>query len=96
MFLKLNLSKFYLIYFSKAFRLIESLHSIEIPSNLSLTPSSTIHSLGFIFDFSLSLIPQIKSVTKSSFSIFAVSSNRNISQTIQPQTTSFFAYFVPL
>ena len=68
MFLKLNPSKFDLIYFSKSFRLIESLPSIDILSNLSLAPSSTIHSLGFTFDSSLSLIPHIKSVAKSSFS----------------------------
>ena len=67
MFLKLNPSKFDLIYFSKSSRLIKSLPSINISSNLSLAPSSTTHSLGFTFDSSLSLIPQIKSVAKSSF-----------------------------
>ena len=67
MFLKLNPSKFDLIYFSKSFRLIESLPSIDISSNRSLTPFSTIHSLGFTFDSSLSLIPQIKSVAKPFF-----------------------------
>ena len=67
MFLKLNPSKFDLIYFSKSSRLIETLPSINISSNLSLAPSSTIHSLGVTFDSSLSLITQIKSVAKSSF-----------------------------
>ena len=74
-FLKLNLSKSDLTYFSKLFRLIESLSSINISSNLSLAPSFTIHSLSFTFDSSVSLIPQIKSVAKSSFFIFAESSN---------------------
>ena len=67
MFLKLNPSKFDLIYFSKFSRLIESLPSIDISSYLSLTPSSTIHSLGFTFDSSLSFIPQIKSLAESIF-----------------------------
>ena len=66
MFLKLNPSTFDLIYFNKSFRLIES-SSINISSNLSIATSSTIHSLGFTFDFSLSLIPQIKFVAGSSF-----------------------------
>ena len=67
MFLKFNLSKFDLIYLDKSSPFIESLPSINISSNPPLTPSSTIHSLGFIFDFSLPLIPQIKSVAKSYF-----------------------------
>ena len=67
MFLQLNPSKFDLVYFSNFFLLIESLASINVSSNLSLTPSSTIHSLSFTMDSSLSLIPQIKSVAKSSF-----------------------------
>ena len=75
MFLTLNPSKFDPIYFNKFSRLIESLLSINISSNLSLAPSSTIHSLGFTFDFLLFIIPQIKSVAKSSFFIFAISSN---------------------
>ena len=67
MFLKLNPSQFGLIYFSKSSRLIESLPSINITSNLSLASFSPIHSLGFIFGSSLSLIPQIKAVAKPSF-----------------------------
>ena len=67
LFFKLNSSKFDLIYFSKSSRLIESFPTIIISSSLSLAPSSTIHSLGFTFDSSLSLIQQIKSVAKSSF-----------------------------
>ena len=66
-FLKLNPSKFDLVYFSKFFQLIEYLPFITVSSNLSLAPSSPIHSLGFSFDFSLSLIPQMESVAKSSF-----------------------------
>ena len=75
MFFKCNPSKFDLIYLDKSSQLIESLPSINISSNLSLTPSSTIHSLGFTFDFSLSLIPQIKSVANHLFFIFALSKN---------------------
>ena len=75
MLLKLNPSKFDFIYFSESFRFIKSLPSIDISTYLFLAHSFTIHSLGFIFDFSLSLIPQIKSVAKASFFIFAVSSN---------------------
>ena len=75
MFLKLNLSKFDLIYFSNSFRLIEFYPSIDISSNPSLALSSTIHILGFIFDFSFSFIPKIKSVAKSFFVIFAISNN---------------------
>ena len=67
MFLKLNPSKFDLIYVSKSSRLIEHLPLIDISSNLSLTPSSTIHNFGFIFDSSLSLILQVKSVAESCF-----------------------------
>ena len=67
MFSKLNLSKFYLIYFIKFSLLIESLSSNDISSKLPLSPSSTIHSLGFTFASLLYLIPQIKSVSKSSF-----------------------------
>ena len=67
LFFKFNPSKFDPIYFSKSSRLIEFLPSIDNESNLSLAPSSTIHSLGFTFESSLSLIPQIKSVPKSSF-----------------------------
>ena len=74
MLLKLNPSKFDLIYFRKSFRLIESLPSINISVNLSLAPSSTLHRLGFTFDSSLSLTPQIKSLAKS-FAIFVVSNN---------------------
>ena len=66
MFFKLSPLKLDLIYFSKSSGLIESLLSIDISSNLSLAPS-TIHTLSFIFGSSLSLIPQIKSVAKSSF-----------------------------
>ena len=66
MFLKLNPSKLDLIYFGKSFRLIEYLLSINISSNLSLASSPTVHSLGFTFDFSPFLIPQIKSLAKSS------------------------------
>ena len=67
MFFKLNPSKFDLIYLRKSSRLIESLPSINILSNLSLAPSFTIHSLSLTFDSSLSLIPQIIFVAKSSF-----------------------------
>ena len=67
MFLKLNPSKFDLIYFTMHSHLIESLLSINISSNLSLASSPTIHSSGFTFDSSLSLIPKIKSVAKSSY-----------------------------
>ena len=66
-FLKLNTSKFHFIYISESSRFIEFLPSVNISSNLSLAHSSTIHSLGFTYDSSLSLIPQIKSVAKSSF-----------------------------
>ena len=66
-FLKLNLSKSDLIYFSKFFRLIESLPLINISSNLSLTLSSTIHRSGSTFDSPLSLMRKIKFVAKSSF-----------------------------
>ena len=55
------------INFSKSSRLIESLPSDTISSNPSLAPSSIIHSLGFTFDSSLSLIPQIKSAARLSF-----------------------------
>ena len=72
MFFKPYSSKFDLIYFSKS---IESFLSINISSNLSLAPSSTIHSLGFIFDSSLFLIPQTKSVAKSYFFFLTVSKN---------------------
>ena len=68
MHLKLNPSKFELIYFDKSSKSSSFpnlvLHS---PAPLSLLPSSSIHSLGFIFDSNLSLIPQILSVTKSCF-----------------------------
>ena len=67
MFFKLNPSQFGLIYFSKSSRLIESLPSINITSNLSLASFSPIYSVGFIFGSSLSLIPQIKAVAKQSF-----------------------------
>ena len=67
MFLKLSPSKFHFIHFSRSSRLILSLPSINISFYLSLVPYSTIHSLGFTFDFSLSLIPQKKFVVKSSF-----------------------------
>ena len=67
LFLKLNSSKFDLTILSKSFRPIGSLLSIDISSNLSLVLSSTIHSLGFTFDSSFFLIPQIKSVAESSF-----------------------------
>ena len=73
MFLKLNVSKFDFIYLRKSSRLIDSLASINIQSNLSLTLSSTTHSLGFTFDSSLSFMLKIKIVAKSSF--FALSSN---------------------
>ena len=63
MFLTLNPSKFDHIYFSKYSRLIESIPSINISSNLS----STIHSSGFPFDSSFFFIPQIKFLAKSSF-----------------------------
>ena len=75
MFLKLNLSKFDLIYFSKSSRFIEFLSLVNISSNLSLVLSSTIHSLGFIFDFSLSLIPQKNLWLNHLFFVFTVSSN---------------------
>ena len=97
MFFKLNTSKFNLIYFSKFFRLIESLPSINISSYLSLAPSSTIHSLGFIFEFSISLIPGKKSVAKSSFcSSSPYQATETFPRQSNPQTTSSFAYFVPL
>ena len=64
---KLNPSNYDLIYFRKSFCLIESLLSNNILFNLSLALSPTIHSLGFTFDSSLSIISQIKSVAKSSF-----------------------------
>ena len=67
MFLRVYPSKFDLSFFSKASQLIKFLLSFNISSNLSLAPSSTIHCLGFTFDSSLSLIPQMKSVAKSSF-----------------------------
>ena len=67
MFLKVNFSKFDLIYFREPSRLIESCSSTDISINLSLAPSSPIHSLALTFDSFLSLIPQIKSVAKSSF-----------------------------
>ena len=79
MFLKLSPSKIELIYFSKSFRLIKFFSSINILFNFSLPPSSTIHSLGFSFDSPLSFIPHIKSVAKSSFFVFAVSRNSNLS-----------------
>ena len=66
MFLKLNGSKLDLLCFSKSSRLIESLFSINISSNLSLVPSSTMHNFGFFYS-SISLIPQLKFVAKSSF-----------------------------
>ena len=97
MFLKLNPSKFDLIYFSKSSRLIESLPSIDISSNLSLAPSFTIHSLGFTFDSSLSLLSQIKFVAKSSFFLSSpYQATETFPRQSNPQTTSFFAYFVPL
>ena len=40
---------------------------IDILSNFSLTLSTTILSLGFPFDFTIFLIPQIKFLAKSSF-----------------------------
>ena len=46
---------------------IESLPSVIISSNLSLAPPCITHSSDFTFDSPLSLIPQIKSVAKSSF-----------------------------
>ena len=67
MFLRLNPSKVDLTYFSKHLRLIQFLPAVDISSNLSITSSSTIHSLVFPFDSSLSLVPKIKYVAKSSF-----------------------------
>ena len=67
MFFKLNLSKFYPIYFSRFSRLFESLPLINMSCNFSLYPSSTFHSLAFTFDFSLFLIPQIEFVAKLAF-----------------------------
>ena len=67
MFFKLNPSKFDLIYFSEFFRLIESLLSIDLSSDLSLASIFTIHNLSLISDSSHFLIPKIKSVAKSSF-----------------------------
>jgi hypothetical protein len=66
--LKLNPSKFELIYFDKSSK-SSSFPNLVLPSPapLSLLPSSSIRSLGFIFDSNLSLIPQILSVTKSCF-----------------------------
>ena len=66
-FLKLYPSEFDHIYLGKSSRLIKSLPSINISSNLSLFSSSTIHSLGFIFDSSFSLIPRKEFVAKSVF-----------------------------
>ena len=65
MFFKFNFLKFDSIYFSNPFRLLDSLPSIGISTNLSLASPSTIHSLDFTFDSSLSLIPQIIYVAKS-------------------------------
>jgi len=63
--LELNPSKFELVYFDKS----SSFPNLVLPppAPLSLFPSSSIRSLGFIFDSNLSLIPQILSVTKSCF-----------------------------
>ena len=95
MFLELNPSKFYLLYFSKFSRLIESLPSINISSNLLLAPSSTIHSLGVTFDSPLSPIPQMKSVAKSSFSALPYQATETFPRQSNPPTTSCFAYFFP-
>ena len=66
--LKLNPDKFELIYFTKSSKssLLPSL-ALPPPSSLSLVPSPSIRSLGFILDAHLSLSPQILSVTKSCY-----------------------------
>ena len=67
--LKLNPSKFELIYFNKSSKSSLSFPSLNLtsPTPLSLVPSSTLRSLGVIFDSNLSLTPQILSVTRSCY-----------------------------
>ena len=64
--LKLNPDKFELIYFNKSskFFLLPSL-ALPPPSSLSLVPSPSIRSLGFILDAHLFLSPQILSVSNN-------------------------------
>ena len=66
--LKLNISKSELIYFDKSSKYF-SFPNLVLPSPapLSLLPSSSLHSLGFVFDSNLYLIPQILSVTRYCF-----------------------------
>jgi len=64
--LKLNPSKFEYIYLNKSNK-VSSFPSLNITSDLILYPSLSIRSLGFIFDSSLSLSPQINSVAKSCY-----------------------------
>ena len=66
LFLKLNPSKFELICFNKSDKSL-TLPSLNISSDLSLEFSSSIRSLGFVFDSTLSLSPQIRTVAKSSY-----------------------------
>ena len=54
------------------------------------------HSLGFFFDSSLSFIPQMKPRAKSSFPSSPYQATETFPRQSNPQTTSFFAYFVPL
>ena len=65
--LKLNPSKFELIFLNKSVKNSIPLRSINISSNFKLESSPSIRSLGFIFDSSLSLVPQINSVAKSCY-----------------------------
>ena len=67
--LKLNPDKFELIYFNRSSKSLSRLPSLALPppSSLSITPSSLIRSLGFIFDSNLTLTPQILSVSKSCY-----------------------------
>ena len=62
--LKLNLSKFELIYFDRNGKLIQK---PCIFSTNTIEPSNYIRSLGFIFDSKLSFSNQILSVTKSCY-----------------------------
>ena len=68
MHLKLNPSKFNFIYLSKSKSLPSSFPPIMI-SDFTIYPSSIIHCLGFLFDFSLSFNPQILSVASCFFQL---------------------------